>query len=453
MHPDGGPQYRQIADAIAEDVAQGRLMPGQRLPPQRDLAWRIGVTVGTVSRSYALAEQRGLVTGEVGRGTFVRDRDDSDALARLIPAAETNCIDLRYAAPFPGPERPSLEGTLAALNGRSDTDRLFGYVQFGGYPPYQAAGAAWLRQVGLDVAAEQVTLTNGAQQALTAALLCFGRDGVMTEALTYPGFLHAAGLAGARVEAVAIDEHGLLPDDLDRVAEASGTRLLLIAPTLHNPTSGIMSLERRQQVVEIARRRDLLIIEDDVYGYVVGERPPPIASLAPERTIYITSASKSVAPGLRIGWTATPPTLTEQFAATVYAMSICPPPLTALIASLWIEDGTARRLTAAHAERLAGYHEVAARLLAPFEYVTHPASLFLLLTLPDPWRSEAFCDAAMARGVGVAAAGSFAVGRSPAPHAVRVAIYAAKNREELERALTIIADLAAAPPRMVQALV
>ncbi len=131
-------------------------------------------------------------------------------------------------------------------------------------------------------------------------------DPILVEALTYAGVCHVAERLGLRLHGLAIDDEGLLPEALDEAARTGQARLLFVNPTVHNPTTATMSLARREAIAGIARRHDLIVIEDDVYGQLPEDRPPPIAVLAPERTIHISSASKSVAPGLRLRRAAQP---------------------------------------------------------------------------------------------------------------------------------------------------
>src|SRR5437762_14239985 len=150
-----GPRYAAIAEALAEDAAEGRLRPGVRLPTHRDLAGTLGVTVGTVTRAYAEAARRGLVSGEVGRGTFVR-AVAGPALSAPPPDGRA-LIDLSANLPpagAEGVEAATLSRTLAALARRRDLARLLAYPPEGGLPSHRAAGAEWVGRAGLAVEAE-----------------------------------------------------------------------------------------------------------------------------------------------------------------------------------------------------------------------------------------------------------------------------------------------------------
>ncbi|HUN51959.1 MAG TPA: PLP-dependent aminotransferase family protein [Candidatus Sulfotelmatobacter sp.] len=456
-HPDlsrlSGPRYQAIADAIAVSIQQGELEPGAKLPPQRDLAWRLGVTVGTVTRGYMLAEQRGLVSGEVGRGTYVRTAGGGHA--PLLDEAESGVTDLSRNVPGIGEPARLFAEALAALGARGGLEALLAYAPAAGHAAHRAAGAAWIGRTGLKVSPEQVVVTAGAQQAIAIVLSALAKPGerVLVEQLTYCGLIDAARLLHLPLEGLPMDGEGVLPEAVDAACRAGGARLLSLVPTNQNPTLATMSQARRQAIVEAARRHDLLIVEDDVYGYLPEDRPPPIATLAPERTIYLASASKCMVPGLRVGWIAAPPALAELFADGVHSHCIAEAALTAQIVSQWIEDGTADHLTRWHREQCRLRQALAAEIFAGFEMCAAPSSFHIFLTLPDPWRAQEFTDAARAKGIVVVPAGTYAVGRVAAPHAVRISLAAASGLATLRQALLTLAALAKAGPGARRAMV
>ena len=291
------PKYRAIANAIADAVNTGELTPGTRLPPQRQLAWGLGVTVGTVGRAYDLAQQRGLVSGEVGRGTFVQI-PVAERQPVLSPERVGNLIDLSLNQPVGGPKRDVLGQTLRDISTAPDLEDLMCYASPAGLPRHRTVAAAWVGRVGIEASAEQVTCFNGTQEAIAASILALTRAGdpVLVEELTYVGFIGLIERFNRRPVPIAIDKDGVRPDALAEAARKSGAKLALLVPTLHNPTTSIMSEERRRDVVAIARRHDLILIEDDVYGFLLEDQPTRLAMLAEDRVIYVSSASKCLIP-------------------------------------------------------------------------------------------------------------------------------------------------------------
>jgi DNA-binding transcriptional MocR family regulator len=438
-----GPRYRALVEALAQDVAEGRLPAGAQLPSQRDLAYRLGVTVGTVSRAFALAAQRGLVTGEVGRGTFVRGA--AAPMGRLNPVSDgtDDLIKLTVNAPPDPYYGAAIAERLAEIAARPGaTADLWAYTPKAGFPEHRAAAARWIGGVGLDAPAEQTIITGGAHQAIVVAFAALARPGAtaLVEALSYAGVCHVAERCGVRLHGLAMDDEGLLPDALDAACRADGARLLFVNPTVHNPTTATMSLARREAIVALARKHDLIVIEDDVYGRLPEERPAPIAALAPERTVYIGSAAKSVAPGLRFGVLLSPEDLFQRVAEAQHDLFLTCPPLMAELFTHLLRDGTAEQLAARQRQEAAARQRLAREVLGAHAYLAQPTSYHLWLPLPAPWRTTQFVEEAGERGVAIDPASAFAIDRARAPHAVRVSLSAAAGHERLRRALRILAD-------------
>ncbi|MFQ5994459.1 MAG: PLP-dependent aminotransferase family protein [Acidiferrobacterales bacterium] len=441
-----GPRYLAIAEAIQADVENGQLSSGARLPTHRDLAGHLGVTVGTVTRAYAEAMRRGLVHGEVGRGTFVRAAGDS-ASQFGIHQDQPGLIDLSINRPVLGVQVEALSKALLALSREANLAQLMNYQGEAGLPAHRAAGATWIGQRGVDVSGDQVVVTNGAQHALyiTLAALTKPGDVVLTESLTYPGIKTIANTLDLRLLGVDMDESGPIPEAFAVACRASSARMLVCIPTIQNPTTSVIPLDRREELAEIARQHNLAIIEDDIYSFLVPDAPPPIATLAPERTYYITSLSKSMAPGLRIGYVAAPSRAVTNIAAVMRTTVWNVAPLLAEIAATWIRDGTGSELADWQRDEAHVRQAIAARTLGLWPIQTHPDALHMWLHLPTPWRASDFAAEARAQGVAVVPTEIFAVGRD-LPQAVRICLSAVSSHVRLKDALEILARILGGSP-------
>ena len=446
-----GPRYRALAEALTADVRDGRLAAGTRLPTHRDLAWKLGVTVGTVSRAYAEAERRGLIAGEVGRGTFVRS--PADAAMTMMPpdilgeAADPDFIDLTINRPVAAGEKRAMAAGLQELAAEPDLTALLDYQAPAGRLEDRIAGAAFLQSCGLTTVPEQVVATAGGQHAMACVIgaLTQPGDSLAVEALTYPGLRALASLLHLRLVPIAIDDQGLIPDALDAACRAAPIRALYVMPTLHNPTTATMPASRREAVAELAQRHDLALIEDDVYGFLLDTPLPPLAHYAPERGFYITSASKSLMPALRVGYVHAPKAQVERVAAAVRATIYSAPPLMARLVARWIRDGTVERLVREKRTETGRRNSIARRILAGAALAADPAASHIWLLLPEAWRADDFVAAARRRGVGIIPAAAFSVIRQP-PEAVRICLGAQTITERIERALARLAELLANPP-------
>ncbi|WP_374449499.1 PLP-dependent aminotransferase family protein [Stella sp.] len=453
-----GPKYRAIADALAEDIRRGAMRPGTRLPTHRDLAWRLGLTVGTVTRAYAEAERRGLIAGEVGRGTYVRGAAPADvaiSYSAADVATQPALIDLSLNFPvIPGHEA-DLAAALRHLAGRGDLAALLPYHPHAGRAADRAAGAAWIGRSGLPVRLEEVAVTAGGQHGIVACLAAVAASGdtVLVENLTYPGVKAAAALLGLKLVGVAIDEQGLVPDALAAALRATGAKAVYCMPTLHNPTAVVMPAARRQAVAEVAARHQVPIIEDDCYGFLVPDAPPAIAALGIAEGLFLTSLSKSIAAGQRIGYVTARPGRLERVTQAIRATSWMASPIAAAIATGWIGDGTAERMVRERRAEAAARQAMVEAALPGARAPGGAVSYHAWLRLPDGWRADEFVAEARRRGVAVTPPTAFAVSRQAAPDAVRICYGAAAGREELARGLEILDGLLAENPALADSVV
>ncbi len=449
VRPGTGPYYVALADALSRDVEEGRLLPGTRLPTHRELARRLAVNVGTVSRAYAEAARRGVLQGEVGRGTFVLGKRRPLLGARGAPS---DAVDLAFNVPLEPAARRGLAEVLAEI-AREEPAWLFEGYHVAGLEAHRAAGALWLAEGGLAVPPERVLVTGGAQHGMAIVLATLARssDVILTEALTYAGVKALAGTLGLRLEPVVCDAEGLDPDAFEAACRRHEPRALYSMPTLQNPTGSVQSAERRAALVAVARRHGVALVEDDAYARLCPDAPPPLACLAPELTYYLTGTAKALAAGLRVGYVVAPEggepaRVVERLTAAMAGLTWMAAPLTAEIASRWIRSGVALAIPRAKAAEIQVRRALFERLVPGARVASHRASPHLWLELAEPWRAEAFVEAARARGVLVSPPELFTVGRGAAPHAVRVCIGTPHEREPLERGLRILAELLASRP-------
>jgi len=442
-----GPRYRALADAIAAAIAEGRLAKGTRLPPQRELAERLGVTVGTVGRAYDLGVQRQLLTAHVGRGTFVADPDPGAHVHDFMAAQDLPEFDPRHSTMDLRTNQPvrSCQGELARTAGAAFADTqpaaaLLGYPPTAGHDADRAAGAEWLARHGVEARAPDVIVTAGAQGGLTMALASLARPGdtLLAAALSYPHFHDMAGLLGLRRHAVEIDDEGLCPDALDAACRDTGARLLLVNPTVHNPTGATMSEARRTALVAVARRHDLWLIEDDVYGLLAETPGPTLQSLAPERTVYVTSISKTLAPGLRVGFVSAPPPAHPRLLDAQHTLLLGAPTAGIRLFRHWLESGLADRVVRFQREETRARHTLAREILGALAPPGPGRGHHLWLPLPGRWRAGPLVERLKAAEVHVLPGDLFAYGRARVPNAIRLSLSAAADRASLERALRLL---------------
>lgn len=441
-----GAAYARIAEALVSDIRTGKLPPGTRLPPYRELAHELGVTPGTVSRAFAEAIRLGLVEADGRRGSRVRGTASSEA--RSDHEASNGRLDLRgHRAPLGAFEDAVRQASIdVALQPVTGSMSVYGPVE--GWERHRRAGAAWLETVSNWRAdPDQIVVCNGAQHALLCGLLatCRAGDSVATERLTYAGLKAVAPLLGLRLVPIDMDEHGLLPDSLDEACRGGAIRALVTVPDLHNPTTSTQPRERRADIARVADRHGVTIIEDAVYAGLTDEPMEPVIHFSKAPAIRLVGLSKTLGPALRVGYLQAPSQLAYRVIAAVRATSWTAAPLQSEVASRMIETGAASHLLEQNRLELQSRNRIVRDVLGSYDIRTSAACPHAWLRLPDPWTRELFREWALNNGLEIASAEVFSADRDCADHAVRISTSPVGDHRVLERALRAIADALGGP--------
>ncbi len=326
---DPRPLYVQIADRIVEAIESDRLQPGDRLPAMRDLARELDCALVTVSQAYELLTARGRTVSRVGKGTFVaqarpmgepfarRWEPDLGRLARaermegvieqLTRVGAPGAITL--ASGHPAPETFPLADFARAFHRTllEDPPQLMQYRDTSGDPDLCETLAALLRTRSCAASAGEIIVCSGAQQAadLVATVLLESRSVVAAESPTYSGTLGIFDARGVTYVEIETDADGVRPDDVERVFSEYRPRLFYINPIAQNPTGAVLPQRRAKQIVSLARRYDVVVLEDQTGWQLTYDAaaPPPLAAFDTDgRVIVMESLSKSIFPALRIGY-------------------------------------------------------------------------------------------------------------------------------------------------------
>lgn len=450
LSSSAGARYQAMADAIAAAIASGELRPGERLPPQRDLSFRMGVSVQTVFRAYAELERRGLVSGEVGRGTYVRYANLDKVPGSIVDKREEDVLDFSTMAPIVGEKHvPALRDMLAALSKSRELESLLSHRPIVGLHHHRSLGADWVKTLGLKASAETILITNGCQHGLWVALASVTEPGdvIASDHLVDSSVITSSTILKLQLRGLASDQAGVLPDAFAALCGRERVSALCLTPTLNNPTASFMDEDRRRAIAAIARKFNVWIIEDDVFGPLVEKKPPPMAALAPERTCYATSFSKSVMHSLRTGYLLVPEELVSRAVSRLRTTGWMSNSFVAEISCRWLSDGTTAELIAWQRQKLAQRHKILGRALTDVEKNTHPTSLHVWLPLPGLWRTGPFVEEARRKGVLVTGPDPFIVGREADPHAVRLTIGdSVRDDDDFKRGVETLSQLLASDP-------
>ncbi|MGO1163878.1 PLP-dependent aminotransferase family protein [Brucella pseudogrignonensis] len=332
---NGNTPANRLLEALAEDILSGQLLGGDRLPAHRDLAWKLNIGVGTVTKAYAMLERRGLARSIKGSGTFVAVFE-----SRKGPAIDFSVNRL----PVMLSDR-LLAGTLSAISRKINSAHVNLYPPPAGHDEHRRLLARWLESLSIEAEAKRIILAGSGQQALWLAfdILCGGNGLIVTERLSYSGAIALARYRGHPMRSVNIDDQGMVPDDLDRVLceeENSGRRrLVYLTPTLHNPTTISMGANRRKEIVDVCNKRNVAIVEDGVYTLGSSPNLPPLVTLAPDRVFHVTSLSKSLSPGLRLGVLVLPSGWEEYAEEALRALPLSSSPVDYALLEEWFTSG------------------------------------------------------------------------------------------------------------------
>lgn len=433
-------EYLKLADAVADEISKGALKPGDRLPPQRSFAYQRKIAVSTASRVYTELLRRGLVVGEVGRGTFISGEARRGIAASTEPRGAR--IDFEFNYPLLPSQSVLIARSLAGFNTPEVLDSALRQATSIGTQAVRNVASEYLTRQNRDWTPrpDQMVFTANGRQCIAAALAAAvptgGRCGV--ETLTYPFIKGVAARLGVTLVPLAMDEHGVRPDAVQKAHREAHLSALYIQPVIQNPLGITMPASRRADLLRVVEKLDLTIIEDQVYGFL--DDQPPLATLAPDRCIVLDSLSKKVSPGLSLGFVVTPPRLRENVMASVRSGGWTASGFAFAAAQQLMSDGTAAELARLKRIDAQQRQKIAVDCLAGFEIQTNSKSYHLWLTLPSHWRSQTFVAAAARRDIALTPSTTFAATPGHAPNAIRLAL-AAPPIDQLDAGLRTLAGM------------
>ncbi|MEN6411921.1 MAG: PLP-dependent aminotransferase family protein [Veillonellales bacterium] len=431
--------YFAIADAIERDIQLGILKSGDKMPTHRDLAKTVGVNVTTITRAYKEAEKRGLITATVGSGTFVTADLGYNPSLINTDENEKKLIEMGLVLPLYGIE-PDIKTLLEKVVHNKNLNEFMKYTPPQGINCHRQIGADWIRRFGINVAAENIIVTAGAQHAINCILSSVFEQGdrIAVDCLTYPGIKTAAKRCGIRLEAVPMDEEGMMPQGLEAVCSHNDIKGIYTVSGMQNPTNAIMSEQRRNEVSQIIKRNNLILIEDDLYGFLVNGEVSTLSENLLEQSIYISGISKAFYAGLRIGFVAAPKKLCNRISQAVVDTIWMASTLNAEIACECINSGVADEIIDLKRAEIKRRALLMKDKLQCYDYKYAPGSMFAWLKLPDHWSSSEFEKMASDNGVNVISSEKFTVGSVALPNYIRISLSGAESILEFEKGLDIL---------------
>ena len=442
------PLHVSLAEAIAQAIDAGNLKEGDKLPPHRMLADELRLSVHTVSKAYDNLRRQNLIDGQIGRGSYVLHPAKADDQPFDIEERQQGTFDLSISRPvYSALHVNSMQALLRDLEKDLDPRTYLACRPNAGLPEHRRAGQTWLSQMGMSVDEEAVILTNGVSHGMSAALSALARQGdvVLTDMVAHHLLVSASAYFGLQLVGVTSDEYGILPDALEAACHEKKPKVLFLLANATNPRAYVIPEDRRRAIADIAEKHDLHIIENDAFGPIVEGCPPPVSTLVPQQSVYLTTLSKCTVMGLRIGYMVAPPHLFPTLIGRLMVFGWMAPPLLAEIASQWVEDGTAMELALWQREQMRERHDILREGLQGFEWTGCPTGLHVWLRLPEDWTSDHFVRYASQFNVSVAPERPFLTPNAAPQNAVRLSKGSTIEIDRFRQAVFNIARLLERP--------
>lgn len=436
----GETKHALLTERIIADIDAGVLKPMDRMPTHRDLARELGLSVQTVSLSYKEAERLGYLSGEIGRGTFVKTRVTDRAGRMMLDHSANEVLDLSIirGVYLDAHETASRE-ILRELADGDNASFMRPCRPVAGLDRHRETARVWLRMLGVAAGVERILVTNGAAHAIFLALSCIVRSGdvVLCENLTDHGIIGLSNVLGFSLKGLPTDSEGILPDALEAVCAAGGVRALVLIPTLNNPTGHVTGAARRSEIAAIAARYNVFVIEDEVYRPLIEEDLPSITEMLPELGFFVTSFTKAVLTGLRVGYLVVPPAYSIRAASILRVSSWSGTYLTGEIATRWVENGTAQRLVEIQRDEARARQAIASEILGDHIASSHPLSLCAWLKVPPHWTEDGLVRSLTNQNIAVTPSEPFIAGPGHGG-GIRICLGGRMNHTSLAKALTIV---------------
>jgi len=472
------PLYRKVQDQLVGAILRGSMPAGSRLPSVRGLAKDLGVSRVTVEAAYEALEAQGLIEARARSGTYITGFLGQPPAASEAPHARALPWEDRLA-PAANPARDrmlgqvfrsaSVEDTIPMAWGAGDPalfpvepfrlviNRILrhsggaalGPEETQGHRGLREAFAAYLRKLDIPATADAILVTSGSQQAIDLVVSALVRPGdrVAVEDPTWPGALAALEAAGASIAGIPVDDHGMRMDALENALHAGGVRLIYTIPTYHNPTGAVMPVSRRRELVRLARRHGVPVLEDDALREVRfgSPLPPALSALDPSGNVLcVGSFSKSLMPAARLGYLVAPPALLRWAVERKRSRDMFCSPLLQRAMAAYLESGEAvrhwKRVSRVYGQRALVMTQALARHFPAGSKWQRPSgSPVLWVRVPDPVSARALFEEAMREGVTFAPGEAFFVNPADQPY-IRLN-FAALDERKIERGIAKLGAL------------
>ncbi len=444
---DDVPIYQALVQAIQDDINKGILMRGYKMPPQRVLANQIGVNHGTVTRAYKICEEKGLVKGIVGKGTFIA-ASPGLPISLLTDHKGTDLISLGMAVPL-YECNSFIEALVKQVGDSMDYELAMTYCPPEGHIKHRYVAANWLMQYKMNVAAENILITSGTQNALSIILMTLFNKGdrIVVDEYTYTGLISLASDMNVILVPVFGDEKGMDIEALKSTCKREQPKGIYIMADYQNPTTVTLSVEKRKALAKVIEDNHLLLLEDATFSFSLEKKMKPISAYIPEQSLYIMGTSKAISPAFRISYIAAPSSLVEKLSHGLNNIIWMASPYTSEIVSLLQSTGAYELIEEEKIRLLKERNQRFDEIMTGYDVLPAPTSCYRFIQLPGSYDDIELEYMALEKGVQILSANRFYVGSKPGNPTIRLAVSAPNTMEELGIALRSIKELLDHYPR------
>ncbi|WP_069998079.1 aminotransferase-like domain-containing protein [Cellulosilyticum sp. I15G10I2] len=435
------PLYLSIANLLEYDIINGYLAPNTKLPPQRELADYLDINLSTVTRAFKIGELKGLIYAKTGKGTFVAS--NAGATITIVDnEAEKNYLDMGLIKPF-DQFNPLVVETVKSIMSKGYIEKLLDYSHPLGSPYHKMAARQWLQKCNIDANIGNIAITSGAQNSVTLTLISLFHSGdkIAVDMYTYPNFIELASMLNIQLIPIRHDIFGMNPEELDAQCKANNIQGIYLTPSCHNPTAILMNMSRRQEIAKVISKNKLILIEDDIFSFLAPQNYLPITCLVPDQSIYISSVSKSLCSGIRVGFMFYPEKYASNIIRGIYNINVKTPALNAEIISELINTGMADKIVENKIAISKERNEIYKKYFKIENPNENPISFFRWLPLNQKFNANEFEKNALIQGIKLYHSNRFLVGHSEEKQFLRVSLSSMDDANELEEGLALLKNI------------
>ncbi|PKF89725.1 PLP-dependent aminotransferase family protein [Bacillus sp. BA3] len=435
------PFYKSLASLLEQDITNGFIAPGTKLPPQRELADFLDLNFTTITRSYKICEVKGLIYAVTGSGTFVAPNATRSITISADKAA--NSIDLGFVASFEQ-TNDIVSETLQKTVNKSYLEHLLNYNDPTGIPHQKTAALNWMESFGINADQEHIAIVSGAQNALAIALAALFEPGnrIATDLYTYSNFIELAKMFHIKLVPIPGDHYGMLPDELEKQCSQTNIDGIFLMPSCNNPTTVMISDFRKQELAAIIRKHRLILIEDDIHAFltagIISDYRQPMFHLLPEQSVYICGTSKSICSGLRVAYMVYGEAFREKIAQAIFNINVKTSSFDAEVITELILSGKAHEIVSQKKQLAQTANDIYSEYFPLRMDVGHPLSLYRWLPIKGHNDALQLETDLKRRGIRVFHSNRFQSGQTTPDMYLRIALSSTNSFDELKIGLEIL---------------